>query len=209
MSVLRIRRHFLGLAALCLAGSALPLAGLRAAAPAGGVAPAFSLTDLKGKSFSLQDYAGRWVALEWVNPYCPFVKKHYASGNMQFTQKQAMDAKIVWIQINSTNPNHSDYKAPEVMSAWNIEMKAQVVHAALDADGKVGKGYVAKTMPQMVLINPKGVVVYHGAIDSIRSASAGDIPNATNYMKQAMTEALAGKPVSVSESTPYGCSVKY
>lgn len=209
MSVLRIRRHFLRLAALCLAGSVLPLPGLKAAAPAGGVAPGFSLTDLKGKPFALQDYAGRWVALEWTNPDCPFVQKHYNSGNMQSTQKQAMDAKVVWIQINSTNPNHSDYKTPEAMLAWNIEMKAQVAHAALDADGKVGKTYGAKTTPQMVLIDPKGVVIYHGAIDSIRSASAGDIPKATNYMKQAMAEVLAGKPVSVSESTPYGCSVKY
>jgi peroxiredoxin len=195
--------------ALCLASFLLFPAVGQASVPVGVAAPAFSFNDLQGKPFSLKDYAGRWVALEWTNPDCPFVQKHYNSGNMQSTQKQAMDAKVVWIQINSTNPNHSDYKSPKDMLAWNSAMKALVAHAALDTDGKVGKAYGAKTTPQMVLIDPKGVVVYHGAIDSIRSASAGDIPKATNYMKQAMTEALAGKAVSVPESSPYGCSVKY
>lgn len=195
--------------ALCLASFLLFPAVGQASVPVGVAAPAFSLNDLQGKPFSLNDYAGRWVAMEWTNPDCPFVQKHYNSGNMQSTQKQAMDAKVVWIQINSTNPNHSDYKSPKDMLAWNSAMKALVAHAALDTDGKVGKAYGAKTTPQMVLIDPKGVVVYHGAIDSIRSASAGDIPKATNYMKQAMTEALAGKAVSVPESSPYGCSVKY
>jgi cytochrome oxidase Cu insertion factor (SCO1/SenC/PrrC family) len=211
MSVLRNRWLFVlqglsGLGFVLLMGVSLPG---QASAPAGTIAPNFSMTDLKAKPFSLKDYAGRWVALEWTNPECPFVKKHYNSGNMQATQKQAMDAKLVWIQINSTNPNHSDYKSPESMLAWNTEMKTLATHAALDADGKVGKAYGAKTTPQMVLIDPKGVVVYHGAIDSIRSASASDLPKATNYMKQAMTEALAGKTVSMPESSPYGCSVKY
>ena len=211
MSVLRNRwllvlQGFSGLGFVLLMGVSLPV---QAFAPAGTIAPNFSMNDLKGKPFSLKDYAGRWVALEWTNPECPFVKKHYNSGNMQATQKQAMDAKLVWIQINSTNPNHSDYKSPEAMLAWNTEMKTLATHAALDADGKVGKAYGAKTTPQMVLIDPKGVVVYHGAIDSIRSASASDLPKATNYMKQAMTEALAGKTVSMPESSPYGCSVKY
>jgi peroxiredoxin len=179
------------------------------AATAGSLAPAFSLTDTSGKVFSLKDFLGRWVALEWVNPECPFVKKHYQSGNMQSTQKQAADSKVVWVQINSTNAGHSEYKSPKEMAAWNAEMKAVGVIAALDSDGKVGRAYGAKTTPQMVLINPQGMVVYHGAIDSIRSANPADIARATNYMKQAMAEALTGKPVSVAESVPYGCTVKY
>jgi cytochrome oxidase Cu insertion factor (SCO1/SenC/PrrC family) len=199
------------LALLLLGGSigfATLSSGVQAATP-GSLAPAFSLTDTSGKGFSLKDFSGRWVALEWVNPECPFVKKHYQSGNMQSTQKQAADGKVVWVQINSTNANHSEYKSPKEMAAWNTEMKAVGVIAALDSDGKVGRAYGAKTTPQMVLINPQGTVVYHGAIDSIRSANPADIARATNYMKQAMTEALSGKPVSVPESVPYGCTVKY
>lgn len=180
-----------------------------AAAPPGSPAPGFSLTDVSGKAFSLKDFSGRWVALEWVNPECPFVKKHYQSGNMQSTQKQAADSKVVWVQINSTNAGHSEYKTPKEMAAWNSEMKAVGVIATLDSDGKVGRAYGAKTTPQMVLINPQGLVVYHGAIDSVRSANAADIARAINYMKQAMTEALSGKPVTVAESVPYGCTVKY
>lgn len=193
----------LGAIALNGAGSAW------AAAPPGGPAPGFSLTDVSGKAFSLKDFSGRWVALEWVNPECPFVKKHYQSGNMQSTQKQAADSKVVWVQINSTNASHSEYKTPKEMAAWNAEMKAVGVIAALDSDGKVGRAYGAKTTPQMVFINPQGTVVYHGAIDSVRSANAADIARATNYMKQAMAEALAGKSVTVAESVPYGCTVKY
>lgn len=193
----------LGIIVLFGGGSAL------AAAPPGSPAPVFSLTDVSGKAFSLKDFSGRWVALEWVNPECPFVKKHYQSGNMQSTQKQAADSKVVWVQINSTNANHSEYKTAKEMAAWNAEMKAVGVIAALDSDGKVGRAYGAKTTPQMVLINPQGLVVYHGAIDSVRSANAADIARATNYMKQAMTEALSGRPVTVAESVPYGCTVKY
>jgi len=198
----------LGAIVLFGGGSAL------AAAPPGSPAPVFSLTDVSGKAFSLKDFSGRWVALEWVNPECPFVKKHYQSkhyqsGNMQSTQKQAADSKVVWMQINSTNANHSEYKSPKEMAAWNAEMKTVGVIAAIDSDGKVGRAYGAKTTPQMVLINPQGVVVYHGAIDSVRSANVADIARATNYMKQAMTEALSGKPVTVAESVPYGCTVKY
>lgn len=204
-----LRRRFLALLLLgCSMGSVTFSSGVQAATP-GSLAPAFSLTDTSGKALSLKDFSGRWLALEWVNPECPFVKKHYQSGNMQSTQKQAADGKVVWVQINSTNANHSEYKSPKEMAAWNAEMKAVGVIAALDSDGKVGRAYGAKTTPQMLLINPQGTVVYHGAIDSIRSANPADIARATNYMKQAMTEALSGKPVSVPESVPYGCTVKY
>ncbi len=181
----------------------------RAAADPGQAAPDFRATDLLGKTVSIAGLKGRWIALEWTNPECPFVQKHYNSANMQSTQQQATAANVVWVQINSTTPKHGDYKSPEQMTAWNKEMKAVVSHAVLDPQGIIGRAYGAKTTPQMVLINPDGRVVYHGAIDSIRSANPADIPKATNYMKQAMTEALAGKPVGTPSSTPYGCSVKY
>ncbi len=203
--------------ALRLSVTCLALAGaLFLAAPTptlsadpGKPAPVFSLTDLEGKQVSLKDFKGRWVALEWTNPDCPFVQKHYKSGNMQETQKLAADKKIAWIQVNSTTPSHQDYKNSAQMKDWNAAMKAILAHAALDADGKVGRAYGAKTTPQMVLINPGGVVVYHGAIDSIRSANPADIPKAINYMKAAINEALAGKPVTHASTVPYGCSVKY
>lgn len=181
----------------------------RAAADPGQAAPDFRATDLLGKTVSITGLKGRWVALEWTNPECPFVQKHYNSGNMQSTQQQASAANVVWVQINSTTPKHSDYKSPEQMAAWNKNMKAVVSHAVLDPQGIIGRAYGAKTTPQMVLINPDGRVVYHGAIDSIRSANPADIPKATNYMRDAMTEALTGKTVRTPSSTPYGCSVKY
>lgn len=172
-------------------------------------APGFSVTDLDEKPVSLKDLKGRWVALEWTNPDCPFVQKHYKSGNMQETQQLAADKKIAWIQVNSTTPSHQDYKNSAQMKEWNAAMKAILAHAALDPDGKMGRTYGAKTTPQMVLINPEGVVLYHGAIDSIRSANPADIPKAINYMKAAINEALAGKPVTHASTVPYGCSVKY
>ena len=204
-----MRRHL----TTALAFFALSMTGvsqtLQAAAEPGQPAPDFRLTDLSGQQVSLTGLRGRWVVLEWTNPECPFVQKHYNSGNMQSTQQQAAAAKVVWVQINSTTPNHSDYRTPEQMRAWNASVKSLHAHAALDPEGRVGKAYGARTTPQLVLIQPDGKVAYHGAIDSIRSANAADIPKATNYVKQAMTEALAGKPLSVVSSTPYGCSVKY
>lgn len=193
----------MGLALIASQRSALAMA-----AP-GSMAPPLQVVDLGGKAVQLSDIRGRWVVLEWTNPECPFVQKHYSSGNMQATQKEALEQKVVWIQINSTNPQHTDYKSPEAMSAWNVSMRAQPTHATLDQGGRTGMAYGAKTTPQMVLINPEGKVVYHGAIDSIRSTNPADIPKATNYMRQAIREALSGKPVSVAASVPYGCSVKY
>lgn len=180
-----------------------------ASAEPGKPAPVISVVDLDGKAIVLHDLKGRWVALEWTNPECPFVQKHYNSKNMQETQKFAADNKIAWVQINSTNPSHGDYKTPQQMKSWNAAMKAALSHATLDNAGKTGKAYGAKTTPQMVLINPQGTVVYNGAIDSIRSANPADIPKATNYFKQAMAESMAGKPVSMPSTTPYGCSIKY
>jgi hypothetical protein len=180
-----------------------------AMAEPGKQAPAIALVDLDGKPVSLSDFKGRWVALEWTNPECPFVQKHYNSKNMQDTQKFAADKKIAWVQINSTNPSHGDYKSPQQMKAWNTSMQAVLSHATLDPGGKTGKAYGAKTTPQMVLISPDGKVVYNGAIDSVRSANPADIPKATNYFKQAMAESAAGKPVSTPSTTPYGCSIKY
>jgi peroxiredoxin len=194
-----------------LAGTALAtLISVQAAAVApGNPAPAFTLTTLDGKPVALADLKGKWVALEWTNPDCPFVQKHYDSDNMQATQRVAADKKVVWVQVNSTNPGHKDFKSTKQMNEWLLAMKAVPTHAALDQSGAVGKAYGAKTTPHMYLINPGGQIVYNGAIDDKRSANPADIPGARNHMKEAITEAVSGKPVTIAATTPYGCSIKY
>jgi len=194
-----------------LAGTAMAtLISAQAAAVApGNPAPAFALTTLDGKPVALADLKGKWVALEWTNPDCPFVQKHYGSDNMQATQRVAADRQVVWVQVNSTNPGHQDFKSAKQMNEWLLAMKAGPSYAALDQSGTVGKAYGAKTTPHMYLINPGGQVVYNGAIDDKRSANPADIPGARNHMKEAIAEAVSGKPVTIAATTPYGCSIKY
>lgn len=194
---------------IALALSLMPLGTPALAVSAGQAAPAITLQTLDGKSIGSADLKNKWVVLEWTNPGCPFVQKHYQAGNMQATQSAAIQAGFTWVQVNSTNPNHQDYKTPKDMAAWNSQMKAQTSLATLDPNGATGRAFGAKTTPQMVIINPQGTVVYNGAIDSIRSASQADISKATNYVLKAMAEIKAGKPVSEPETTPYGCSIKY
>ena len=179
------------------------------APPIGSAAPDFSLTDAKGKTHSLSQYKGKYVVLEWFNPQCPFVKKHYGSSNMQNLQKQFTDKGIVWLTIDSNAPgtegNLTAEQAEKVTSAWKTHQTALL----LDTDGKVGRAYGAKNTPNMVIINPEGKIVYEGAIDSKATPNPADISSSTNYVKVALEESLAGKPVSNPKTKPYGCSVKY
>jgi peroxiredoxin len=172
-------------------------------------APDFTLTDLQGKTVTLSLLKGKFVVLEWVNPECPFVNKHYSSGNMQKLQKEATTKHVTWLSIHSTRPSHSDYKTPDQMRAWTMEQKGAPTTTLLDPDGKVGKLYGARTTPHMYIIDPKGELIYAGAIDSKRSSNPSDIDSATNYVRVALNEAWAGKPVTTAATTPYGCSVKY
>ena len=179
------------------------------APPVGNAAPDFSLTDAKGKTHSLSDYKGKYVVLEWFNPECPFVKKHYGSGNMQNLQKEFTGKGIVWLTIDSNAPgtegNLTPEQAEKVASAWKTKQTALL----LDPEGKAGRAYGAKNTPNMVIINPEGKIVYEGAIDSKATPNPGDIPSSTNYVKAALEESLAGKPISNPTTRPYGCSVKY
>jgi peroxiredoxin len=175
----------------------------------GNAAPAFTASDLAGKPVSLADYKGKWVVLEWTNPGCPFVQKHYQSGNMQGLQKKATGEGVVWLAINTTAPSSSDYLKPAALADWFKQQGAAPTAAVMDPDGKVGRAYNARTTPQMFVIDPAGKIVYAGAIDDKRSANVADVKTATNYVAQALTEARAGKPVSVASTQPYGCSVKY
>ncbi len=180
-----------------------------AAATVGQKAPEFSAKDTTGKAVNLADFKGKTVVLEWVNPGCPYVRKHYGSGNMQSTQKDATGNGVVWLAVNSTDTSHPDYLAPAALQSWMTEQKASATHTLMDESGNIGQQYAARTTPHMYIISPQGNLVYAGGIDSIASARADDIKQATNYIKQSLGETLAGKPISMATTKPYGCSVKY
>ena len=177
--------------------------------PVGSAAPDFSLTDAKGKTHSLSQYKGKYVVLEWFNPECPFVKKHYGSGNMQKLQQEYTGKGVVWLTIDSNAPgtegNLTSEQAVQKMTEW----KTHQTSLLLDPEGKAGRAYGAKNTPNMVVINPEGKLIYEGAIDSKATPNPTDIPSSTNYVKVALDESLAGKPVTTANTRPYGCSVKY
>jgi peroxiredoxin len=179
------------------------------AAQVGQPAPAFTLTDTQGKSHNLADFKGKTVVLEWINHECPFVVKHYSGGAMQALQKDATGKGVVWLSVCSSAPGKQGHMSPEAWNKATADKGAAPTAVLLDEDGKVGKAYQAKTTPHMFVINPEGVLVYAGAIDSIKSAKAEDVPKATNHVKAALDEVLAGKPVTTASTEAYGCSVKY
>lgn len=185
------------------------LATAAGAGTVGKPAPEFTLNDVSGKAVKLADFRGRYVVLEWVNPECPYVEKHYGSANMQGLQKDYTGQKVAWLTINSTREGHSEYYPPQKMAAWTKEMNAAPSATLLDPTGKVGRAYNARTTPHMYIIDPKGTLVYAGGIDDKRSTSMGDVKTAKNYVRAAMGEALAGKPISAASTSPYGCSIKY
>ena len=189
---------------LLAAGSAL------ADRPAvGATAPAFSLTDSAGKTVSLADYKGKFVVLEWTNPGCPFVQKHYGSGNMQKLQAEFTKKGVAWLTVDSSATGQQGaFTADEAKAAKNGLYK-DASALLLDPDGTVGHLYGATNTPDMYIINPEGKLIYEGAIDSIASADKADIEKATNYVQTSLDEALAGKPVDKAQTKPYGCSVKY
>ena len=172
-------------------------------------APDFSVTDASGKTQSLSAYKGRIVVLEWNNPECPFVRKHYGAGNMQSQQAGAAKDGVVWLTVNSGAAGKQGHMDPTAATAYVAKVGGRESAYLIDADGKVGHAYDAKTTPHMFVIDKDGVLRYMGGIDSIASTDVDDIPKATQYVKQALGELEAGKPVSVSTSEPYGCSVKY
>ncbi len=180
-----------------------------AQAVVGLAAPAFSVADATGKTVSLADFRGRHVVLEWVNPNCPYVAKHYSSGNMQGTQREATAKGVVWLSVSSTAPEHGDYEPPAALARWMQQQKAAATATLMDNDGKVGRAYGARTTPHLYIVDPKGVLVYAGGIDNKPTANPADVAGATNHVKVALGEALAGKPISLPTTRPYGCSVKY
>ena len=194
-----------------LAALSLALLGNTAGASAviGQPAPAFSAQDANGRSVSLADFKGKHVVLEWVNPGCPYVRKHYDAKNMQATQQSAQAKGVVWLAVNSTHSGHGDYLPPARMAGWMQAQGAQATATLMDANGQIGRAYGARTTPHMYLIDPAGRLVYAGAIDSKASANPADIPGATNHVNQAIGESLAGRPLSTPATRAYGCTVKY
>lgn len=172
-------------------------------------APDFSVTDTKGKTQSVSQYKGKYVVLEWFNPECPFVKKHYGAGNMQKLQEEFTGKGVVWLSIDSSAPGKEGHLTAEQANQKMTEWKTKQTALLLDPDGKAGQTYGAKNTPHMFIINPEGKIIYEGAIDSKASANPADIANSTNYVKVALEESLGGKSVSTATTKPYGCSVKY
>ena len=176
----------------------------------GDPAPEFVLADSSNKMRSLSEFRGKFVVLEWVNPECPFVQKHYnKSGNMPKLQQWAASQGVVWLSINSSASGKQGHLELDTAGAWKAQVHSAATAILLDPDGKVGRQYDAKTTPQVFLINPEGKVLYNGAIDNVPSTDPADINGAHNYVRSAIEEAMTGKPVSVATSQPYGCSVKY
>lgn len=194
---------------LSLASTFVLALAAQAAAVVGEAAPEFTLTDTNGRAVSVSSLKGKTVVLEWVNHGCPFVVKHYGSGNMQTTQKAAVADGTVWLSICSSAVGKQGYFPAAEWSKVSAEKGSAATAVLLDADGKVGHLYGAKTTPHLFIINPAGVVVYAGGIDSIKSANPEDIAKATNYVSAALADLKAGRPVANANTQPYGCSVKY
>lgn len=180
------------------------------AAPINGeAAPAFSGVTMTGETISLADFQGKPVILEWTNHECPYVKKHYGSGNMQKTQRSTTEDGAVWISIISSAPGEQGSVSAEQAQALTTERGVYANHVVLDPEGTIGRLYEAKTTPHMFLIDEQSILQYQGAIDDKPSANPGSLDGATNYVLTAWAEFKADESISVDQTKPYGCSVKY
>jgi peroxiredoxin len=175
----------------------------------GKMAPDFTLVNAEGKKHSLSDYKGKYVVLEWVNYDCPFVKKHYHSDNMQSFQADYAKKDVVWLSICSSAPGKQGYFEGEELSKRIVAEKSKATEYLIDADGKVGRIYEAKTTPHMFIVDPEGNLVYAGGIDDKASTKMEDIKESNNFIVMALNEVLKGKKISNPVTAPYGCSVKY
>jgi peroxiredoxin len=175
----------------------------------GAPAPAFTATDSRGQTESLAQYRGKYVVLEWHNQGCPFTRKHYVSGNMQALQKEWTAKGVVWFTVISSARGQQGYVTSSEENAYIEKMHAAPTAVLMDSEGKLGRLYSAKTTPQMVVIDPAGKVIYDGAIDDRPTPDPEDVRGARNYVSEALTEAMAGKPVATPYTRPYGCGVKY
>jgi hypothetical protein len=180
----------------------------------GGAAPAFTAVDTRGGSQSLANYSGKWVVLEWFNHGCPYTKKHYALvngvGNTQAMQQDYTKRGVIWLSVVSSGPGRQGYlSSPEKANDVAREKGATPTAIIRDTAGVLGRLYGARNTPQYAIVDPKGVLAYAGAIDDRQSSSHKDIAGATNYVRAALDSGLAGRPIAVAQTQPYGCEVKY
>jgi peroxiredoxin len=179
------------------------------AAQVGVAAPDFSGTDSNGQVQTLAKDRGKFVVLEWHNQGCPYTRKHYESGNMEALQREWTAKGVVWLTVISSAPGRQGYVSAADENAYLKKMQADPTAVILDPNGQLGKLYGAKTTPHMFIIDPSGKLIYSGAIDDHPTSDPDDIKDSRNYVNQALTEAMAGKPVAEPVTRPYGCSVKY
>jgi peroxiredoxin len=175
----------------------------------GAQAPEFKVKDITGKEQTLSGQQGRFVVLEWHNQGCPFVRKHYETKNMQRLQKSLAGRDLAWFTVITSAKGKQGYQTPEEAAAYFKKMDSTPTAVLLDSDGKVGRAYDARTTPHMFVINPKGQLIYQGAIDDNDSADHETVKTAKNYVVAAVEAARAGKPVAKDTTEPYGCGVKY
>ena len=195
---------------LTTAATVILSASVAFAAPEiGKVAPNFTTKDTNGKEITLSALKGKTVVLEWTNPGCPFVKKFYSGGDIQKLQAAYTAKDVTWIRINSSAEGKEGHQTADSANTLAKEQKASATHTVLDADGKIGHLYEAKTTPHMFVVNKEGNLAYMGAIDSIRTADSADIAKAENYVVSALDSLLAGQEVKIPTTQPYGCGVKY
>ena len=195
------------LIALCVVLSTSQMA--LSEAVVGNQAPQFTAKDSTGKEISLQSLKGKVVVLEWFNPNCPFVKKFYKNGDMPRFQKDLGGKGVVWLTIASSAPGKHGHLTAEQAEVIRGDLEMKSASLVLDESGEVGRAYGARTTPHMFVISPDGTLAYAGAVDSESSTDADDIPKAKNYVIDAADSLLANRPVEVSSTEPYGCSVKY
>jgi peroxiredoxin len=205
----RTTRRALLAAALLAASSVAMIAPAYAEAIPGKPAPEFSATDSSGKALKLSDFKGKIVVLEWTNDGCPYVRKHYGSGNIQAMQKDAADKGIVWLTVISSAKGEQGYVDGAGANKLTAQRKAAPAAVLLDPAGSIGRAYGAKTTPHMYVIDKDGRLVYNGAIDDKPTSNLADIKGARNYVAEALTAVADGKPIQVATTRAYGCTVKY
>ncbi|MDZ4110922.1 MAG: redoxin domain-containing protein [Brevundimonas sp.] len=201
----------LALLAACSPATEAPETGSAetAEAPAADMAPAFTLVDAEGVERSLADFRGRTVVLEWTNEGCPYVQKHYEAGAMQALQREATGDGVVWLTIISSAPGQQGFVEGDAAREWQSRNNAAATHLLLDPEGTVGRLYDARTTPDMRVIDPEGRLLFVGGIDDRPTNKIEDLEGANNYVKAALADMEAGRPVATPFATPYGCSIKY
>ena len=201
-----IRKSFLSLSVLA---AALAVTLVAYAVRVGNAAPDFTGTDSNGKTQKLSEYHGKYVVLEWTNNGCPYTQKHYESGNMQALQKEWTAKGVVWLTVLSSAPGEQGYMTASQENAYVGKEHAAPTAVLLDPTGVIGHAYEAKTTPHMFVIDPAGKLIYAGAIDDHATTDPEDVKSSKNYVSDALSESMAGKPVATAYTRPYGCSVKY